>query len=547
MISNLSQPGSKSGLPQDTMSLCPECLSVLPAVLYKDKDRVWMSKTCPEHGEFIELISSDVAFFEKMDRWGTYSGPGVDRPVSETVRGCPWDCGLCASHQSSAMMINIDLTNRCNLRCPVCFANANASGRVYEVTVEQVQEMMDRSMKINTAAPPCVQFSGGEPTLHPDFLEILHRAKASGFAQVQVASNGLAFANDAELAAAASEAGLNVVYLQFDGISDEVYRQTRGRPLFEIKQKALEHIKQAGMQVCLVPTLVRGINDHEIGEIFRFAVDHVDTVVGISWQPVAFTGRIDHKQRLAMRFTLADLARALDEQTGGSVKMHRDWYPFSFLEPFSRLVEAITGERTPIVSCHRHCGSATYVIVDTESKAYRTLPEFVDMEPLMLRLGEIAKSLQARRWLRRIILVRALRDVPNYFRAERALPGWDSSVLMELMNSFVNFRERYPDNQARLKDLKIRRVRYLLMAAMHFQDAYNYQLARSQQCVIHCAAPDGRFYPFCTYNCGPTFREQVERRYSCPVSQPALAGPVIGLKAGTAKLDARQVSKSGKQ
>jgi len=523
MISNrpietdFEDAGPGPGLPQRTRSLCPECLTVLPAVLYERDQKVWMSKTCQQHGRFVELISSDAAFFEKMDRW-RWDTPGVDNdPVTRSERGCPFDCGVCPSHKSAPIFINIDLTNRCNLRCPVCFANADASGKLYEVSVEQVEQMMEASFKLGKIRPSCVQFSGGEPTLHRDFIKILRLASKRGYAQIQVATNGLKFARDPAFAQAAAEAGLNVVYLQFDGVSDEVYLKTRGRALWDVKQRAIENIAKAGMQVCLVPTLIKGVNDHQIGDIFRFAVDNIDVTVSISWQPVAFTGRIPYEKRLAMRFTIADLARALDEQTDGQVQMYRDWYPLSFVIPFSKLIAVVTGEPTPLISCHPHCGSGSYLIVDRESKQFSPLPAFVDVEPLMSRMNELANRLAEKRWFKRITFMRVMKDLPRYFHVDRALKGWDSSVLLEFMESFVDFRQRFPDNRARLEDMARRPWRYLSMVGMHFQDAYNYQLRRVQRCVIHYAAPNGRFYPFCTYNCGPVFRDRVEEQFSRPL------------------------------
>ncbi|NLX06477.1 MAG: radical SAM protein [Phycisphaerae bacterium] len=516
----------RPGLPQKTTSICPECLEVLPAELYEREGKVWMAKRCPRHGEFVELISSDAAFFEKMDRWDWEYPAELEHQDVASKNGCPNDCGLCPSHRSRAMMINIDLTNRCNLDCPVCFANANRSGRVYEVTVEQIRRMLDASVAAYGDAPPCVQYSGGEPTVHPDFLEVLRISKEAGFAQIQAATNGLKFARDPGFARAASEAGLNVAYLQFDGVSDEVYRRTRGRPLWELKQRAVENIAGAGMQICLVPTVARGVNDHQIGAIYRFALEHIDAVAAISWQPVVFTGRIDFQQRLAMRFTNADLARCLEEQTGGEVAMDRDWYTLSFVEPFSKLVEAITGERQAAVSCHRHCGLGTYVVVGRDGRRGYPIPKFIDVEALMGRMHELAAKLGQRRWFKKLTLMRALNDLPAMFRPDQAPDGWDTRVLLDFMNAFVDFRRRYPDNTARIEDVKQTGWRYLLMVAMHFQDVYNYQLPRVQRCVIHYAAPDGRFYPFCTYNCGPNFRERVERACSRPIgaSIPATAG-----------------------
>lgn len=506
----------KPGLPQKTLSVCPECLKVIEATLYEEDGKVWMIKNCSEHGECKELISSDAEFFKKLDSCSWQSRHRITAPISKTVGNCPRDCGPCARHKSPPIFINIDLTNRCNLRCPICFANAAVKGKVYELTLQQIERLVFLPFKVSDVKPTCIQFSGGEPTIHPNFLDAIRLARKAGYAQIQVASNGIKFAKDPAFAEAASEAGLNIVYLQFDGVDDKVYIKSRGRPLMEIKEQAIENIKKAGMSVCLVPTLVKGLNDHQIGDIFRFAIDRIDVIPAISWQPVAFTGRIDFSKRLEMRFTMADLARALEEQTAGRVKMMRDWYPLNYVQPYSRLFEAYTAEPYPSINCHPHCGAGTYLIVDRYTKDFRTIPEFVDVEGFMEELNRLAASLERRRWFKTFAISRAMKDLLKYYRPENALPGWSSEEFIDFLKSFAEFRERYPDNEARIAELQQKRFRPLLMVAMHFQDAYNYELPRLQRCVIHYAAADGRMYPFCSYNCGPVFRDTVEDRYSVP-------------------------------
>jgi uncharacterized radical SAM superfamily Fe-S cluster-containing enzyme len=265
-----------------------------------------------------------------------------------------------------------------------------------------------------------------------------------------------------------------------------------------------------------VPTLANGVNDHEIGDIYRFALQHSKHTVGISWQPIVFTGRIDYEQRLKMRFTTADLARCLEEQTNGQVKMHRDWYSLSFVEPFSKLIEVVSGEPGPAVSCHRHCGTGTYVVVDKDSGEGYPLPKFVDVEGLMERIDGLTHKLSKQKLFKKFSMMRALNDLPDFFEQSEAPPGWSPEQLRDFMSEFADFRQRYPDNEARIRRQEQRDYRYLLMASMHFQDAYNYQIPRVRKCVIHYATPDGKFYPFCTYNCGPDFRTQVEAKFSKP-------------------------------
>jgi uncharacterized radical SAM superfamily Fe-S cluster-containing enzyme len=416
------------------------------------------------------------------------------------------------------MMLNIDLTNRCNLNCPICFASADASGWVVEPSIDQVSRILDEACDVDSVKPVCFQYTGGEPTVHPDFFQALREAKSRDFTQIQVATNGLKFAQDPEFASAASEAGLNVAYLQFDGLSDQVYKKTRGRPLLEIKLKAIVNLFNAGIRTVLVPTIAKGVNEHQIGPIVNFAVNNTDKISGISWQPVSFTGRIDYHQRMQQRFTVADLAFEIERQTG-LVDRYRDWYPFSFVDPFARMLEAITGEPQARFSCHPICGIGTYLIVDNNGHEAVTIPTFLDVEPLMDKMSRLAEDLEKTRVFRKLTIARALRGTERYFHQERAPSGWTFETCMDFMMDFADFRKRFTNNEARQKKVSGTSHRPLLMASMHFQDAYNFQIERVQRCVVQYAALDGRLYPFCTYNCGPCHRRRVEKRFAVPLAK----------------------------
>jgi len=516
-------------LPYVTESLCPICRGVIEAEVYEQQGKVWMSKSCPDHGEFRDVLSSDVSFFLKMRRTHCDAPVAVEDAVSRPDASCPLACGLCDHHVSSPVMVNIDLTNRCNMNCPICFANSNASGRICELDYRQIDEILCKVASIRPQPPSCVQFAGGEPTIHPDFLAAVRRAKELGISYIQVASNGLRFAGSLEFCQAASDAGLGQVYLQFDGVSDDVYVKTRGRALMETKLRAIENIAKANMRVVLVPTLVRGLNDHQVGDIVRFALDHLDAVSAISWQPVAITGRIDEARRLEMRYTLADLARDIEQQSG-VVQMHRDWYPFSAAQPFIRLMEAATKQRYPHYSCHPNCGCATYIVVDKQTGATAPLPRFLDVEDTMDALDRIAARIERHPWTTRLSVMQAMRSLRKHFHAERALDGWGFDQFLEFVKSFLEFGEEQLDKQAYMERIRRQRFATLLMAAMHFQDAYNYDLRRVRRCVILYGSPDGGLYPFCTWNSGPCHRERIERQLAASLGQyePAAEGVTRG-------------------
>lgn len=513
--------GIAGELPTTTESLCPVCLKAIEANLYERENRVFMRKTCEEHGVFDELISSDAHFFTHLRRRHFETARKIENPQCINTEGCPNACGVCDQHLSTPLMMNIDLTNRCNLNCPVCFANANATGRVCEISLEQLDRMLDRIMAIRPSPPWCIQFAGGEPTVHGDFIEAIRRVKARSVRQIQVASNGLRFAESLEFTQAASDAGLDVIYLQFDGTSDEVYRKIRGRSLLDVKLRAIENIKKANMGVVLVPTLVKGLNDNQVGDITRFAVSNNDVVNSISWQPVAITGRIDEAKRREMRYTTADLARDLQEQCG-FMDMYRDWYPFSIVEPFLRLMELTTRQLQMHCSVHPHCGCATYLVVDRQRHTATPLPALIDIEPAMATLGKMAARIERHSWTKSLSMLQAMSHLRRHFHAARAPAGWGFEDFLAFIRDFVEPGETLTrDRVARKARQRSERFGMLFMAAMHFQDDYNYELDRSRHCVIFYAAPNGRFYPFCTWNSGPCHRYRVEDDFSQPRARVA--------------------------
>ena len=262
----------EKGLPKMTQSICPECLQVIDARLFEEDGAVYMEKTCAAHGEFRDKIYSDARLYLKMEQWEFGDNRGLENPALPDGTVCPDDCGLCSLHTSHTVLSNVDLTNRCNLTCPVCFANANVAGYLYEPSFEQVTAMLEGLRAQRPVPNRVVQFSGGEPTLYPRFMDVLRKATELGFTHIQAATNGICFA-DLEFAQAAKEAGLHTLYLQFDGLNDDIYLRTRGQRLMETKLAAIENCRKAGLKIVFVPTIVKGVNDHQLGDMVRFAID----------------------------------------------------------------------------------------------------------------------------------------------------------------------------------------------------------------------------------------------------------------------------------
>ena len=497
-------PPLQRGLPKTVESVCPECGQVIPAKLFEKDGQVRMEKTCPEHGFFEDIYWSDARIYLKAEDFHYGDGEGLENPNTVATKRCPEQCGLCQDHASNTALGNIDLTNRCNLKCPICFASADAAGYVYEPTYEQVLGMLKTYRAMRPSPARAVQFSGGEPTLHPRFLDILRAARDLGFSHLQIATNGLRFAQEDDFAKRCEEAGLHDIYLQFDGVSDDVWTRTRGRALMAEKMKAVERIMATDMKIVLVPTIVRGINDGHVGRIVQFALDRLRTIAGISFQPVAFTGRIDTAERLRQRYTLTDLAHGVSDQTG-ITDARLDWYPLSCVQPFSRLVAAVRNQPNIVMSCHPHCSLGTYLFVGTDGRAV-PISRFFDLKGLIDDMWRLAAKAEKSRFkfLQKIQTFAALK---RNWRQEGAPAGMDFNSWLHTINGMI-------DKNVGRGEAGKKTFRTLLVAGMHFMDRYNYETDRTRRCVIHYADPDGHLYPFCTYNAGPVYRRAIERKFA---------------------------------
>lgn len=504
-------PPLKRGLPKGTVSACPVCLQTVLARLFDEDGRVLMEKRCPDHGSFRDLYWSDVVLYLKAEAYGAYQGRGLANPTVQAAGPCPTQCGLCRAHLSQTLCGNVDLTNRCNLGCPTCFAGAGRRGPIYEPRLETIVEML-RAYRAQRPVPVAMlQFAGGEPTLHPQFVEAVRAATALGFPHIQVATNGLAFA-DLEFAERCKEAGLHTAYLQFDGVEEAAYLRLRGRPLLEKKLRAFENLKRVGIVTVFVPTLVRGINDDQVGGILRLAVANADFVAGVSFQPIAFTGRVSEEDRAARRFTLPDLAWAVEQQTGYA-RARSDWYPLSCLAPLSRLLGALGAESPLPFTCHPHCALATYIVVD-ERQGVTPFTRFLDVDGLLPAMERLAEAASSDGPFRSLAGARALWSLRRHFRAEAAPAGLSFESFLALIDGLRDKsvgRNRADPIQCR--------YRALMLAGMHFMDNYNYDLERIRRCVVHYITPGGRIYPFCSYNAGPTYRRKVEEEFGIPLER----------------------------
>ena len=451
-----------SALIRTTKSICPVCYHLIDANLYEENGAVYMEKRCAEHGAFKDLCWSDYQLYQQFEAKDT---EGVGRSEITEINGeCPFACGLCLRHESSTVLGVIDVTMRCNLSCPTCFAKNDNNDRENQKDpdFEQLKAIIDNFASNTNAAG--LQFSGGEPTLRDDLPELIAYARTK-FDHVEVNTNGLKMAESEAYCKAMESAGTSVVYLQFDGVTDEPYEKLRGRKLLAMKKKAIENHRTAGPKpaIVLVPTIVKGINDDQIGAIINFAVENSTIIRGVNFQPVSFCGRTSHDHN--ERITVSDIIRKVEEQTGSLHK--EDFFPPSFM---SMLLGTLASKSE--VGCHFSCGAFTYLVVEKKGRAegkIEPITRYMDMEKLAAAYNKN----------KRLSAFTALRHI-------------HPSFIKEL---FIGFLKSH--NYEDLSDLHFN---LLFIGAMHFMDPYNFDCTRLRRCVIHYGLPDGRIVPFCSYN-----------------------------------------------
>ena len=300
-----------------TTSVCPVCLAKIPATKTVSGDgNIYLEKKCWEHGAFRTLIwEGDL---ESYVNWSAGDTPSPVTPVraQPVEKGCPYDCGLCQSHERDGCCVLLELTNRCNLRCPVCFASAGEQ-TPHDLSLEEIGRQYDLLME--RGGPFNIQLSGGEPTVRDDLDKIIALGKEKGFTFFQLNTNGLRLADEAGYAAHLAQAGVSTVFLQFDGLDDEIYRTLRGTALVETKLRAIDACRAAGLPVVLVPTVAPGVNDQSLGEIIRFALSRAPHVRGVHIQPISYFGRCG-LEAPEVRLTIPAVLRRIEDQTDGLMK-----------------------------------------------------------------------------------------------------------------------------------------------------------------------------------------------------------------------------------
>ncbi len=298
-----------------TKSICPECLKVISADKVQRNDGIYLEKECPDHGQSSVLIWE--GSLESYEAWGRILSKDDTIPGGrEEENGCPYDCGLCSAHKRKGCCVLLEVTSRCNLHCPVCFAEAGGPDS-QDVPIEELERQMEYLM--SHGGPFNLQLSGGEPTVRDDLPAIIRLGKEKGFTFFQLNTNGLRLAEQPGYAKELKEAGLSCVFLQFDGVEEEVYQVLRGRDLLEKKQAAIDACAQAGLGVVLVPVITPGVNEGQVGAILKYAVSRMPVVRGVHFQPISYFGRC-LKAQGSYRITIPKLLSLMEEQTEGMMR-----------------------------------------------------------------------------------------------------------------------------------------------------------------------------------------------------------------------------------
>lgn len=483
-----------------TQTLCPECLKILEGIIFEEDNKVFIKKTCPEHGEFSEVYWEDAEMYKKAEKWAT-DGKGIENPNVDVNKACPQNCGLCKMHKSHTCLGNIVVTNRCDLSCWYCFFYAQKMGYLYEPTQDQIRMMLKKMKQEKPVGCNAVQFTGGNPEVREDFLDIVRIAKEEGYDHIQPNMNGThKLWRDPEYVRELRKAGANVVYLSFDGTTPKTNPKNHWEVPF-----ILENCRRAGLNIALVPTVIKGVNDHDVGNIVKFGLKNIDIIRVINFQPVSLVGRMPRKERDKSRITIPKVIKNIEEQTDGMV-VRDDWYPVPVTTAVTRIAEALTGKPTYQLSCHFACGMSTFVYKDGDKVI--PIPRFVDVDGLMTYLNEKADEIAAGK-SKVIVSAKIAKNLGRYIDKEKQPK--DFQFLNILKNVIVN------KNYKALGELM---TKVQMLGMMHFQDLYNYDIERVKRCVIHYAQPDGSVIPFCAFNVIPEwYRDKTQKQFSMSIEE----------------------------
>jgi tetraether lipid synthase len=528
------------GWPRETDSLCPTCtrearqaildgkkdvsalltekVGEIKATILERDGKIMMVKDCPLHGHFEDVMAIDTAFFKHLEE--VFPGRDIRAHNDEKLH----NHGSSTIQHGRGSVLTVDLTNRCNMMCDPCFMDANQVGFVHELSWDDIKTVLDNAISIKPRRQMSVQFSGGEPTISPYFLDAIRYSRKVGYNSVQAATNGIEFAKSPEFAKAAAEAGLRYAYLQFDGIGNAANAHRRVGNLFDVKLRAIENLYNAGVDIVPVVTIVNGVNNEQVGRIIEFALDNPKKINFLSFQPVSFTGRdeeVTPERRAAQRYTLSHLAHDVKNQTGIG-EPTRDWFPISFMGSFTDWADVTHGAEKEFgqltCGCHPNCGVGMAIMIDKETKEAVPVTAFLKAEQLAKDVQAVSDAGRSRGlsiFGMALALVRNYDSFksPTHFKLTDLLKKFDKtfgatkSAEKGKYGSVEGTRTK-ADIDKRRSD----RWNFLFVAGMWFQDLFNYDFRRTEMCIIPYATQQGEI-SFCAYNTGIGWRNIIEKMH----------------------------------
>jgi len=454
-----------------TKSICPVCKCVVDAEINARDNKIFLSKTCKEHGFFEALLYGDAEMY--MDSL-KYNKPGTI-PVetqTEVVDGCPLDCGLCPDHKQHACVGLIEVNSDCNLDCPICFADSGHQPDGFSLTHEQVAVGLKTFVDSEGGEAEMLMLSGGEPTIHPHILDFIDMALEANVKHVILNTNGIKIAKNKAFCKQLAEREVGI-YLQFDGFELETHMQIRGRDLRNIKQEALDNCAEVGLKVMVTAAIEKGLNDHEIGAIVEHGVNH-PAVVGAMFQPVTHAGRMIEFDPLD-RMTNSDVIHAMADQMP-------KWFR--------------KDDFFPVPCCFPTCRSITYALIDKDEKTG---------EDNVLPLSRLFNPGDHLDYLaNRVYPDDQLRNsLEKLFSASASASHSTTLAEIECVSCGIDMHEVADDIQDKL----------FMIVVQDFQDPYTLNVKALMKCCVEQITPDGRLIPFCAYN-SVGYREEIREQLS---------------------------------
>ena len=440
---------------ESTISLCPDCMKRIDGKIILKDEKIFVQKTCLEHGDFEEILEENADYY--LGRM-LYTKPGgICKTQTESNNNCPYDCGLCPAHEQHSCIGLIEVTNACDLKCPVCYAK---SGIGDPLPLKKIDEMLELFYDSEDGEAEILQISGGEPTTHPDIIEIIKRAREK-VKYVMLNTNGLRIADDEDFVKELSQfVGRFEIYLQFDGFNESTYKHLRGRPLLEVKKRAIDNLTKYKIPITLVSTIERGINDDEIGKIVEYGIN-TKYIRGINFQPVAFFGRLNGVKR-KNRITITGIIAEIDKQTQGAIKKN-DFIP---------------------LPCNVDRVAITYL--------YKNKGDFI---PLMRNL-DLQKYVP--------VIRNTFKFDPEEFLKDLTASTFTSTAsccnYLGLLGDFYKIIPKGYYRKSQAEKIEYVTENTFRISISSFIDAYNFDMKSMKKECVHIITPDMKKIPFSSFN-----------------------------------------------